>query len=386
MDIAPILANYHTFKEHHLHYRFFKHHHVSSLLEKLPSTFEITPLGFSYEGKSINAVKWGQGKTKIFLWSQMHGDEATGTMAIFDLFNFLQQRGKLAQQLAESCELHFIPLVNPDGAERFIRRSAQQIDINRDFLQCLTPEAQILKGYQAKIKPEFGFNLHDQMTLWSVNGSLKPATLSFLSPAIDHQLSIDPVREKAMLVIADMFETVAPLIPGHIGLFDDEFEPRAFGDNFQKLGTSTILIEAGGLKNDPEKQEIRSYYFASILKGITSIATQSYLQKNTSNYFSIPKNNKQIFHILIHGLWLNGIQTSVGINYDECPTPDGLSSVKTYSIQDLGDLSFCDAYQSYSAVHLKLTGEIIFNEKANFVLYDENDMILGFQDGVMMNI
>ncbi|RYG19700.1 MAG: carboxypeptidase [Chitinophagaceae bacterium] len=365
MDINPILANYSTFKAQELKNRFLKHSDVFPLLERLPSTFEVTPLGNSFENRSINAVKWGKGKTKILLWSQMHGDEATGTMAIFDFFNFLQQESDDVQLLAENCELHFIPLLNPDGAERFIRRSAQQIDINRDFLQCLTPEAQILKAYQAKIRPEFAFTLHDQITLWSVTGSLKPATLSFLSPAIDYELSINATREKAMLVIADMFETLAPLIPGHMGLFDDEYEPRAFGDNFQKLRTSTILIEAGGLKNDPEKQKIRTYYFAAMLKGIHAIAAKSYLQKNTDQYFLIPKNNKQIFHILIHGVLLKGIVTSVGINYEECPTPDGLQTVKTFSIQDIGDLSFCDAYETFSSSRFSINGEIVFNQHAH---------------------
>ncbi len=381
MDIKPILTNYISFKAHQLKDRFFKHNNVVQLLENLPPAFEVIQLGNSFEGRSINAVKWGQGKTKILLWSQMHGDEATGTMAICDLFNFLIADSELIHHLSENCELHFIPLLNPDGAERFIRRSAQQIDINRDFLQCLTPEAQILKTYRDKINPEFAFTLHDQITLWSVTNSLQPATLSFLSPAVDYQLSIDPTREKAMQVIADMFDAVAPLIPGHIGLFDDEYEPRAFGDNFQKLGTSTILIEAGGLKNDPEKQEIRMYYFAAMLRGIHSIATKSYLQKNTSHYFSIPKNNKQIFHILIHGLLLNGIRTSVGINYDECATNDGLSTTKTYSIQDIGDLSFCDAYKTFSSLNFILKGEIIFNQNANFELFDENERILSFIHG-----
>jgi hypothetical protein len=384
MNIPSILSNYNTFKAHDLKNRFLKHRDVVSLLEKLPSTFEVTHLGDSFEGRSINGVKWGNGATKILLWSQMHGDEATGTMAIFDLFNFLQQDSELIQLLTASCELYFIPLLNPDGAERFTRRSAQQIDINRDFLQCLTPEAQLLKEYRDSVTPEFAFTLHDQITLWSVTGSLKPATLSFLSPAIDYELSIDPIREKAMKVIADMFEVITPIIPGHMGLFDDEYEPRAFGDNFQKLGTSTILIEAGGLYNDPEKQKIRTYYFAAMLSGIHSIATTSYSEKNTDQYFLIPKNNKQIFHILIHGLSLNGIVTSVGLNYDECPTPDGTQTVKTFSIQDIGDLSFCDAYQTFNSSNFRLNGEIIFNQKAHFELLDENEMILCFQNGLLL--
>ncbi|MBC7614538.1 MAG: succinylglutamate desuccinylase/aspartoacylase family protein [Pedobacter sp.] len=377
MDVRAILANYDNFKAQQLKNRFLKHNDVVSLLEKLPSTFEVQKLGNSFEGKRINAVKWGKGKIKILLWSQMHGDEATGTMALFDLFNFLQRDTALAQQ----CQLYIIPLLNPDGAERFTRRNAQQIDINRDFLQCLTPEAQILKAYRNKINPDFCFTLHDQITLWSVTGSLKPATLSFLSPAIDHQLSTNPIREKAMLVIADMFETLSPIIPGCIGLFDDEYEPRAFGDNFQKLGTSTILIEAGGLKKDPEKQEIRKFYFAAMLKGIMSIATKSYLKKNTSHYFAIPKNNKQIFHILIHGLVMDGIKTSIGINYDEYPTHDGMRTEKIYSIQDIGDLSFCDAYETFSSSNFISNGVIIFNQNAHFELFDESEMILCFQNG-----
>jgi len=381
MDVQLILANYDTFKAHQLKNRFLKHKDISSLIEHLPAVFEVTELGNSFEDRSINGIKWGTGQTKILLWSQMHGDEATGTMALFDLLNFLQVDNELTQMLSKHCQLHIIPLLNPDGAERLTRRSAQQIDINRDFLQCLTPEAVILKTYQAKVKPEFGFTLHDQITLWSVTNSIKPATLSFLSPAIDYELTIDPIREKAMLVIAEMFEAVAPIIPGHIGLFDDEYEPRAFGDNFQKLGTSTILIEAGGFQGDPEKQQIREFYFLAMIKGIVSIATKSYLHQNTANYFAIPKNNKQIFHILIHGLTLNGANASVGINYDEYPSNNGLETFKVYSIQDIGDLSFCDAYETYSSINYNLKGTIIFNKNAHFELFEGNEMILSFQNG-----
>jgi hypothetical protein len=381
MNTDSILSNYADFKANELKNRFFKHREVVDLLAKLPPSFEVCNLGNSYEGRSINAVKWGHGKTKILLWSQMHGDEATGTMALADLFNFLQQDSELVKRLAAGCELHMIPMLNPDGAERFTRRSAQQIDINRDFLQCLTPEAQILKDYRDATSPDFSFTLHDQITLWSVSHSLKPATLSFLSPAIDAELSVDPIREQAMLVIADMFDHLSPIIPGHIGLFDDEYEPRAFGDNFQQLGTSTILIEAGGLQGDPEKQEIRKYYFLAMLSGINAIATKHYLQQTKANYFAIPANNKQIFHILIHGLTINGANASVGINYDEYPNLDGIGTIKSYSIQDIGDLSFCDAYQTYSSSNFTLNGTIIFNENAHFELLEENEMILSFHNG-----
>lgn len=384
MNIKSILDHYFDFEEKTLTNRFFKHTDLLPLLNQLPIEFKVEQLGISVNGKSINAVKWGKGETKVMLWSQMHGDEATGTMALFDLFNFLQKKNDVVKLLHENCELLIIPMVNPDGAEMFTRRNAQQIDINRDFLQTATPEAKILRQAREDFSPHFGFNLHDQTTLWSVDVTRKPATLSFLAPAFDKELSINQVRKNAMLVIADSYHALQEMLPGHIGLFDDEYEPRAFGDNFQKAGTATILIEAGGYQNDTEKQQIRQYYFGAMLSGLMSIAKKTYAQQDIAHYFSIPKNNKQIFHCLIHNLRLNNVNVSVGINYDEFPTADGYSTYKTYSIQDIGDLSFCDAYQVFDAQQSELNGQIIFNKPAHFSLSKDGKQYLAFENGTLV--
>lgn len=384
MDIKAIIKDYEVFKEKQLKDRFFKHPDVIRLLNSLPENFEVTKIGTSFNGQSINTVNCGNGATKVMLWSQMHGDEPTGTMVLFDLLNFLRKYPGLAQQILAQCTLLFIPLVNPDGAAVFTRRNAQQIDINRDYLQTQTPEAKILKTARDRFKPHFGFNLHDQNTLWSVSGTLKPATLSYLAPAFDKKLSVNQTRQNAMHVIADMFAAVGQMLPNHIGLFDDEYEPRAFGDNFQLAGTSTILIEAGGFVNDPEKQEIRKHYFASILSGLISIASKSYLQQNEANYFAIPKNNKQIFHILVHNLLLDEINVSVGINFDESAALDANSTTKTYSIQDIGDLSYCDAYHIYDGRNCQVMGEILFDKAANFELLKDEQIILAFKNGELL--
>jgi len=390
MNIQPALLNHQHYKENKLKDRFLKHADISFLLHKLPKEFELTEVGQSVQHKSIHMVKWGKGSIKIMLWSQMHGNEATGTMALFDLINLLQKdalffkSSQMAKEdLLNTVQLFMVPMVNPDGAEMHTRRNAQQIDINRDFLQEVAPESKILKGLRDQIRPHFGFNLHDQTTLWSVSQSLKPATLSFLAPAADIELQINEGRKKAMLVIADMFKQLNENLPGHIGLFDDEFEPRAFGDNFQKLGTSTILIEAGGYQKDYEKQEIRKYYFGAMLAGILSISQKSFEKQELKNYFAIPKNNKQIFHILIHDVILNSIKVSIGINYDEKVINGGLNTEKIYSIIDIGDLSFCDAYEKISAQNLNIYGEILMDEQANFKLMDKNKSILSFENGKM---
>jgi predicted deacylase len=193
MNFDSLLLKYPGFIESAITDRFVKHPVVEQILKKLPSQFKVELKGHSEEGRSINLVTWGKGKCKVFLWSQMHGNEATGTMALFDLMNFLKDESQqeVAIGLSESCTIYMLPMVNPDGAERFIRRNSKQIDINRDFIDTLTLEAKVLRKLRKEIKPDFGFNLHDQDTLWSVTGSLKSATLSYLAPSYDESLSVN---------------------------------------------------------------------------------------------------------------------------------------------------------------------------------------------------
>ena len=49
-------------------------------------------------------------------------------------------------------------MLNPDGAERFQRRNAQSIDINRDALRLQTPEGRTLKAVRDRFQPRIGFN------------------------------------------------------------------------------------------------------------------------------------------------------------------------------------------------------------------------------------
>ena len=76
----------------------------------------------------------GRGPFKVLLWSQMHGDEPTATSALFDLFEYLYRHRAEdpAARILDALTLHAVPMLNPDGAEKFTRRNAQGIDVNRD--------------------------------------------------------------------------------------------------------------------------------------------------------------------------------------------------------------------------------------------------------------
>jgi hypothetical protein len=385
MDFQSIYDNNLEFIEHDIKDRLVKHQTIELLLKKLPSEFTVETKGQSEEERSINLVTWGRGNIKIFLWSQMHGNEATGTMALFDLMNFLQNEAyrATANVLAENCTLYLLPMVNPDGAERFIRRNSRQIDINRDFTNTLTAEARLLRSLREEIDPDFGFNLHDQDTLWSVQGSRKSATLSYLAPSFNSSLSFNETRTKAMQVIADIYETLKNFLPGRIGLFPDDFEPRAFGDNFQLAGTSTILLEAGGYKDDYEKQEVRKYFFLSILKGLSSIVSGTFKEKTIEAYHEIPKNDKQLFHVLIDKVAVNGLTTSIGLNYEEMYDPEEQKLIRKYSVTDIGDLRYSNSYQCYEGENLKIIKFLTINSLANFELLQNDKKILSFSNGIL---
>lgn len=165
MEINKILESYDSFRESGLEDRFFKHQDLMRILDRHSGDFNTELAGHSLEGREIRLLTVGTGPCKVFLWSQMHGDETTGTMALMDLLSFLQQQAgsSTSTGLLSACTLYLVPMVNPDGAERFSRRNAQQIDINRDYLRVVSPEAKILKALHEEIKPSFGFNLHDQV-------------------------------------------------------------------------------------------------------------------------------------------------------------------------------------------------------------------------------
>ena len=95
-----------------------------------------------YANREIYQVEWGKGATKVFMWSQMHGDEPTATPALLDMLVYLQKnRAKSwVKELENNLTIRVVPMLNPDGAELFQRRNLQSIDINRDAQICKRPK------------------------------------------------------------------------------------------------------------------------------------------------------------------------------------------------------------------------------------------------------
>src|SRR5688500_145188 len=200
----------------------------------------------SIEGRPIRAISFGEGPTTVLLWSQMHGDESTATMALADIMRFLDgaEDDPLRERLRRSLTVTFVPMLNPDGAERFRRENALGVDVNRDARRLATPEARALKGLRDRIRPDFGFNLHDQGARTVAGSGGEQVAIALLAPAADADRSYGEVRSRARLLAAGIAAALATEIPGRVAKYDDTFNPRAFGDLMQQWGTSTVLIES----------------------------------------------------------------------------------------------------------------------------------------------
>ncbi|QDH78627.1 peptidase M14 [Echinicola soli] len=358
---AVLEAAYEQYKESAITHRRFTHADLQPLIEDHTEGFEVTALGKSVEGRPIRQLAYGKGETKVLLWSQMHGDESTATMALFDLFNFLEGSGddfgQIRKAIHDQLTLHFIPMVNPDGAERFTRRNAYGIDLNRDAIKEVSPEANILKTAREEFQADIGFNLHDQQIYYNVEQTPKPATISVLAPAFNYKTEVNDVRAKAMQVIVGMNRVLQEVTPGQVGKYNDAFEPRAFGDNFQKWGTSTILIESGGYPGDPDKQYIRQLNFMIILNALYEIATGNYERYAVEDYFRIPDNDNMLMDLLLKNVTIddsNGqYQLDLGIKRRNVEIGKGDFYVRG-SLDDVGDLSVYYAYKEFDASGMML--------------------------------
>ena len=350
---------YEQFKEPTITHRRFKHKDIQPLINRLKSDpqFRVKKVGASVEGRDIHLISVGSGKTDVLLWSQMHGDEPTATMALMDIFNFLSRQNEfedVKKILKKELTLHFIPMLNPDGAERFQRRNALGVDLNRDALRLQNPESQILKMVRDSLNAEWGFNLHDQSRYYSAGKNAETASISFLAPAYNYEKSVNEVRKNAMRLIGVMDNVLQKYIPKKTARYSDEFEPRAFGDNITKWGTSTILIESGGLENDPEKQYLRKLHFVILLTAFQAIANKSYLNTGVDVYQRLPYNKFGAFNDLTLrkvNLVKNGRTYILDIAFrqNEMDVKGNTDFYYNAAIVDIGDLSTSYSYEELDA-------------------------------------
>ncbi|MCO4822009.1 MAG: peptidase M14 [Flavobacteriaceae bacterium] len=305
MTLEKLNSLYISNRESQLKGRYICNEHISPLFVKYSSKCQVEHIGYSVNKNTIESLTIGNGKKKILMWSQMHGNESTSTKAIFDMLNFMVQGDQQAKSLLNSCTIKVIPILNPDGANAYTRLNANAIDLNRDAQTLSQPESRVLRAVFETFKPDFCFNLHGQRTIFSAGKNRKPATLSFLAPAQDADCTITINRKIAMSIICNMVNVLQKEIPNQIGIYDDAFNLNCVGDTFQSFGVPTILFEAGHYDDDYEREEVRRLFFIALLEALNTIALNSTEKIVYESYFNIPMNEKLFYDIVFRSVIIN---------------------------------------------------------------------------------
>ena len=271
---------------------------ILPLLKSFESVFEISEIGKSVQQRSIYQVKIGTGKTKILIWSQMHGNEPTTTKGLFDFFNFLASNSVESIRIKSQYTLLCVPMLNPDGAFAYTRENANVVDLNRDAFSATQPEMKLLKALYEDFRPDYCYNLHDQRTIFGTTGLNLPATISFLAPAFNEKRDYNVVRLKAISIINRMNDALSQYIPNQIGRFDDSYNVNCTGDYFTTQNTPTILFEAGHYPNDYKREESRKYIFIALLSSFFDNYENVVVDNELQKYLRIPQNNKCFFDFI----------------------------------------------------------------------------------------
>ncbi len=269
-----------------------RHTDLKAYLEQLKKLgLKVDEVGRSNANREIYQVEFGRGKTKVFMWSQMHGDEPTATSALMDMFAYLQTHRSVdwVKTIEEKLTIRAVPMLNPDGEELYERRNLQDIDINRDARDLKTPEARLLKKLRDDWSPEIGFNLHNQNALTTAGKTSNQATISLLVVYGDAAKTTNAGHERNRRLCSAIIGALQNYIPGHISRYDDEYTSTAFGDNFSAWGTPVILIETGTLQGKDEMFLVKMNFIA-YLTALSKLADGSEKDISPALYDQLPDN------------------------------------------------------------------------------------------------
>ncbi len=259
-----------------------------------PERVRVEEIGRSVEGRPIQLFSVGTGPRAVLLWSQMHGDEPSATPALLDVADYLLTAPEGAPVL-DALTLLMVPMLNPDGAERGIRRNAQGIDVNRDALNLATPEGRILKAVRDRYQPVLGFNLHDQDRRTTVGETKSLATIALLAVSADPAGTLTEGRMRAKRACAAVVAALEPLIGASIARYDEDWSPRAFGDNITAWGTPVVLIESGGLPPGQPLTDLTRLNFVALVTVLSSLAADDLAGQDPVLYEGLTRNSTDAY-------------------------------------------------------------------------------------------
>lgn len=136
------------------------------LLDNQCDLLDVEIIGNSVEGRNLYALKFSSSgfgnnnlKIRVMIFAQQHGNEQSGKEGALLLAEELCKPEN--RYLFDKIDLLLIPQVNPDGAEKNIRRNAHDMDLNRNHLILTEPETRALHQVFDRYLFEVSMDVHE---------------------------------------------------------------------------------------------------------------------------------------------------------------------------------------------------------------------------------
>jgi hypothetical protein len=149
---------------------------IDRLVASAPNLLSVETFGQTAQGRPlyfVRARKGGAGKPVVLVQAGIHSGEIDGKDAGLMLLRDIAHRGK--DRLLDRVDLVFVPIFNADGHERSgpwnrpnqrgpknmgWRTTAQNLNLNRDYLKADSPEMRAMLGLIGRVDPVLYLDLH----------------------------------------------------------------------------------------------------------------------------------------------------------------------------------------------------------------------------------
>jgi hypothetical protein len=243
----------------------------------------IERFGTSAEGRElyyVRASSGGKNKPVLLVQAGIHAGEIDGKDAGLMLLRDIALRGK--SNLLDKIDLIFVPIFNVDGHERASqfsrpnqrgpkiqgwRTTAQNLNLNRDYLKADTPEMKAMIGLIGKLNPALYLDLH------VTDGIDYQYDITYAFPGWDGLYAQSPNNgvwlDKVFRPSVDAALKKAGHIPGHyVDAVDNRAPDKGIMNNADSARFSTgyadlrhvpaVLLETHSLK--PYRQRVLGTY------------------------------------------------------------------------------------------------------------------------------
>ena len=137
---------------------------LSGMAQMHSARVKLEMIGQSQQGREIPLVKLSEsgvfkaGRPTVLIVGQQHGNEPAGGEAALAI---VEQLATKHSELLRQVNVLILPRANPDGAQNFVRATANGLDVNRDHLLLQTPEGRAIAQTALKYAPQVVLDLHE---------------------------------------------------------------------------------------------------------------------------------------------------------------------------------------------------------------------------------